>query len=104
MNKNLVKFVVCLATLLVANTAFAQEATAVADKGLVALGAGIGLGLAVLGGGLGMGRAVSSACESVGRNPASAGKLMVPMILGLALIEGAVILAFVVTSSLGGKV
>ncbi len=61
-----------------------------------AIGAGIAIALAVLGGGLGQGRAASSALEGIARNPGAASKIQTPMILGLALIESLVLLAFVV--------
>jgi F-type H+-transporting ATPase subunit c len=88
---------------LLSHPAFAQAAETVA-KGTTnedvkmwgTLGGGLAIGLAVLGGGLGQGRAASSALEGIARNPGAAAKIQTPMILGLALIESLVLLAFVV--------
>ena len=49
--------------------------------GLIALGAGLGIGIAALGVGLGQGRASAAAMESIGRNPNSADRIFVPMII-----------------------
>ena len=64
----------------------------------MAIGKAIAISLAALGAGLGQGRAVASAMEGIGRNPAAAGKLFVPMILGLVFMESLVILSFVIGS------
>ena len=81
-----------------APAAFAEEAVAAASggNGLAALGAGLGIGIAVMGGALGQSKAAASALEGMSRNPAASGKLMVPMIIALALIESLVLLAFVI--------
>ncbi len=60
------------------------------------IGAGLAIGSAVIGGALGQGRAVGAMLESFGRNPSVGGKLLAPMLIGMALIESLVILAFVV--------
>ena len=102
--KNAVMFLLLSAVAVFApNMAFAADAGA-ASSGWLALGAGIAVGFAALGGTLGQGKAASSALDSVGRNPAAAGKLLVPMILGLALIESLVILAWVIANNLAGKI
>jgi F-type H+-transporting ATPase subunit c len=77
-------------------TAVAEEATNAAVSSLAPLGAGLAIGMAVVGGALGQGRVVGSMLESFGRNPSVGGKLLTPMILGMALIESLVILAFVI--------
>jgi F-type H+-transporting ATPase subunit c len=89
---------------LLSHPAFAQAAEAAAKgattnedvKMWATIGGGLAIGLAVLGGGLGQGRAASSALEGIARNPGAAAKIQTPMILGLALIESLVLLAFVV--------
>jgi F-type H+-transporting ATPase subunit c len=65
-------------------------------KAWCALGAGIAIGLGVLGGAVGQGRAAAAALEGVSRNPGAAARIQTPMILGLALIESLVLLAFVI--------
>ena len=60
------------------------------------IGAGLAIGLAAFGGGLGQGKTAAAALEGIARNPAAQGKIFVPMIIGLALIESLVIYAFLV--------
>ena len=84
------------------NVAFAADG-AMGGNSLLAIGAGIAVGFAALGGTLGQGKAAGAALDSIGRNPAAAGKLLVPMILGLALIESLVILAWVIANNIAGK-
>jgi F-type H+-transporting ATPase subunit c len=67
------------------------------------IGAGVAIGLAVLGGGLGQGRAAAAALEGISRNPGAAPRIQTPMILGLALIESLVLMAFVIAFFLQGK-
>jgi F-type H+-transporting ATPase subunit c len=62
----------------------------------IALGAGLAIGLSAIGGGLGQGKAVASALEGIARNPGAAGKIVTPMIIGLAMIESLVIYGLVV--------
>jgi F-type H+-transporting ATPase subunit c len=64
------------------------------------VGAGLGIGLAVLGGGLAQGKTAGAALEGMARNPQAAGSRLTPMILGLALIESLVLLAFLVTNGM----
>ncbi|GIL17196.1 MAG: hypothetical protein BroJett040_09470 [Oligoflexia bacterium] len=102
-------FAVIVSTLL-ANVAMAQDAAhaaaagGITDKGLIALAAGLAIGLAAFGGALGQSKAAASALEGIARNPAAQGKIFVPMIIGLALIESLVIYALVVAFALNGKV
>lgn len=93
------KLVVALAASMVAVPAFAQEA-ANHDKGLTAIGAALAIGLAAFGGALGQGKAASSALEGISRNPAASGKIVTPMIIGLALIESLVIYALLIAFKL----
>ena len=74
----------------------AKVVTATNAFGFTALAAGIAIGLAVLGGALGQSKAAAAALEGMSRNPAASGKLLVPMIIALALIESLVLLAFVI--------
>ena len=79
--------------------AFAEEAGATGGSALGPIGAGLAIGMAVIGGGIGQGKAVGAMLESFGRNPTVGGKLLAPMLIGMALIESLVILAFVVALS-----
>jgi F-type H+-transporting ATPase subunit c len=67
-----------------------------ASKWAVYLGAGLAIGIAAHGTGIGQGTAVSKAVEGISRNPGAAGKIMTPMIIGLAMIESLAIYALVV--------
>jgi F-type H+-transporting ATPase subunit c len=83
-----------------AGVAMAAEPGAGLDpqvKAMIAIAAGIGLGIAAAGGGIGQGRAVASALEGIGRNPGASGKIITPMIIGLAMIESLVIYSLVVS-------
>lgn len=66
------------------------------DRGMIGLGAAIGLGLAAFGAALGQGRATAAAMESIGRNPNSADRLFTPLLLGLALMEALALYPFVI--------
>jgi len=94
------------ATFLLPLLAFAQDDRAGANafdvRSWAAAGAGIAIGLAVLGGALGQGRAAASALEGISRNPGASARIQTPMILGLALIESLVLLAFVIAFFLQG--
>ncbi len=101
-----------VATLLVPAIAFAQQAGAAAAGsankfdagGYLGVAAGLAIGLAALGGTLGQGRATAAALEGISRNPGAAARIQTPMILGLALIESLVLLAFVVAFILQQKI
>jgi len=72
-------------------------------KAYIAIAAGIGIGIAAFGGALGQGRAAAAALEGIGRNPGASGKMFVPFILALALVESLVIYALVIAFMLVGK-
>lgn len=105
--KKLVAGTVSLAALLVPSIALAQE-TAAADansyKSLIPLGVGLTLGLAAFGGAFGQGRAAAAALDGIARNPAAAGKIQVPLIVALALMEGLTIFSWLVAQGLVGKI
>ena len=94
------------ATFLFPILAFAQDEKVGANlndvKAWAAAGAGIAIGLGVLGGALGQGRAAAAALEGISRNPGASARIQTPMILGLALIESLVLLAFVIAFFLQG--
>ena len=87
--------------------AFAEETVAHATGGAGAdLGfpAAITIGIAALGGAIGQGLTASAAMTGISRNPGAQGKMFVPMIIGLALIESLVIYALVIAFQLVGKI
>ena len=71
--------------------------------GLIGLAAAAAIGLAAVAGTTGQARVISAALEAIGRNPGAAGKVFLPMIIGLAFVESLVIFSFVIAYSLGGK-
>ncbi|MCA1932334.1 MAG: ATP synthase F0 subunit C [Calditerrivibrio sp.] len=78
-------------------SAFAAEGEATGKSWAIYLAAGLGMGIAAFGTGLGQGKAVASAVEGISRNPGASGKIMTPMIIGLAMIESLAIYALVVS-------
>ncbi len=107
LKSKLVSLAAFAAAFIVPALAFAQQA-APANKfdatAYIPLGAGLAIGLAALGGTMGQGRATAAALEGISRNPGAAARIQTPMILGLALIESLVLLAFVIAFILQGKV
>jgi len=103
----LVTFGAAAITLLAGSSAFAQGGAdpvlADRDKWL-GLAAALAIGLSALGGALGQGRAAGSALEGISRNPQASGKIFVPMIVGLALIESLVIYGLLIAFQLFGKI
>lgn len=106
-----------LTALLASSSAFAEEATTAAvaagtsatagvsgTVGWVALSVGIMMGLAVLGGTLGQSKAANAALDGIARNPAASGKLTLPLVLSLALMESLVLFAFLIGLSLQGSI
>jgi F-type H+-transporting ATPase subunit c len=104
MSKVFHMFFMMLGMLFIASPSFAQDGGGADAGGLIALGAGLGIGIAALGVGLGQGRATAAAMESIGRNPNSADRIFVPMIIGLALMEALCLYALVIAFFLQGKI
>jgi F-type H+-transporting ATPase subunit c len=84
-----------MGVLFITSIAFASEGSTAGDA-YSSIGAGLAIGLAALGGSLGQGKASAAALEGIARNPTAQGKIFVPMIIGLALIESLVLYAFVI--------
>ncbi len=99
------KLMLVIATTIVSAAAFAQEAAPVAEAaagkdGLVAIAAAIAIALSVFGGAMAQGKTAATALDGIARNPAASGKILIPMILGLALIESLVIYALIIALKL----
>ncbi len=60
------------------------------------LGPAIAMGLGALGPGIGLGILMGKALEAIGRNPEAAGKIQIPMFIGLAFTEAVAIYALVI--------
>jgi F-type H+-transporting ATPase subunit c len=87
-----------------ASVAMAAEEAAAAAGGLppnvkvaIAIGAGFGISIAAFGGALSQSRGLTSALDGIARNPAASGKIVTPMIIGLAMIESLVIYSLLVS-------
>jgi F-type H+-transporting ATPase subunit c len=79
--------------------AFAAEGAAngtASGDAYQSLAAALAIGIAAFGGALGQGKTAAAALDGIARNPAAQGKIFVPMIIGLALIESLVLYAFVI--------
>jgi len=103
---SLVTFGIAAVVLLASSSAFAQGVDpAIADRDKwLGLAAALAIGLSALGGALGQGRAAGAALEGIARNPQASGKIFVPMIVGLALIESLVIYGLLIAFQLFGKI
>lgn len=80
----------------------AQATQLFGDKGLAALGAGLGLGFVVIGAAKGIGHIAGNACESTARQPEASGKIFLAMLISAALIEGFTFFAIIQCAGLGG--
>jgi len=94
----------------VVGLALAAEGSAAATEGLppevkvaIAIGAGLGIAIAAFGGAMGQGRGLAAALDGIARNPAASGKIVTPMIIGLAMIESLVIYSLLISLLLLGK-
>jgi len=100
MKKLALRLVSFAAPLALTATAFAQDAADAEGQAIAiagrALAAGLAIGIAAFGCGLAQGRAAAAALEGIARNPNASGKIFVPLILGLALIESLAIYALVI--------
>ena len=97
LKRKLCSFVAVLAALVAMPlVALAQQPGASDSKSGVglALGAALAIGMAAIGGTIAQGRATSAALEGIARQPSAAGRLFTPLILGLAMIESLVLLAW----------
>ena len=106
------KVATVIGVLLFSTQAFAAEGAAFtldtltdgSFLGLMGLGAGLGVGLAAFGAASGQGKAAAAALDGIARNPSAGGKMFVPLVLSLALMESLVILSFLVTNGIGGAI
>ena len=101
--------VVATALVLCPAMAFAQGMAQAASNQFdsnswLAAASGFAIGIAALGGTMGQSRAAAAALEVISRNPGAAARIQTPMILGLALIESLVLLAWVIAFFLQGKI
>jgi len=64
------------------------------------LGKALAIGIGAIGPAIGIGLIGMKAVEGIGRNPEAAGKIFVPMLLGMAFAEAIAIYALVVAFTL----
>jgi F-type H+-transporting ATPase subunit c len=97
-----------IAATFAASALFANEGGAPAASGDIgswlAIAAALAIALPALGGALGQGKAAAAALEGIARNPSASGKIFVPMILGMALIESLVLFGLLMAFILSGKI
>lgn len=105
--KTIVKlFMTVVPTILAAGSLFAETGATSSDSnaGYYAIAAALAIGLPAIGGTLAQGRAAAAALEGIARNPGASGKIFVPMILGMALIESLVLFGLIMAFILSGKI
>ena len=79
------------------------QTTLFADKGLLALGAGLGAGLICIGSAKGIGHLAGQAMEGIARQPEAGGRIGTNMIIAAALIEGFTFFALLICFLMQGK-
>lgn len=67
---------------------------------MVLLAKALAIGMGSLGPALGIGMVGAKAMEAIGRNPEAAGKIFVPMLLGMAFAEAIAIYALIIAFTL----
>ncbi len=75
---------------------YAGGGAPLSEKGLSALGAGIGYGFAAIGPGIGIGYVVGKAIDAMAMHPEQAGQVRTTMFLGIAFTEALALIGFVV--------
>lgn len=80
-----------------ADEAAAETAAEDDPTGAKAIAAGIAIGLAAAAGAVGMGIAIAKSNEAISRQPEADGKIRSTLMLGLILIETAIIYALVIS-------
>lgn len=102
------RFFLISATFLFSALGFCNEAAAAggiaSNSGWYAIAAALAIGLPAIGGTLGQGKAVAAALEGIARNPGASGKVFVPMILGIAMIESLVLFGLIIAFMLAGNI
>jgi F-type H+-transporting ATPase subunit c len=82
----------------------AQTTQLFGDRGLIALGAGLGAGLVCIGSAKGIGHLAGQAMEGIARQPEAGGRIGTNMIIAAALIEGFTFFALVICLLLNNKI
>ncbi len=105
--KKLVKslLLVVVGVLMGFSLAHAAEAAALTAevKKVIAIAAGFGMAAASSIAAVSQGKAITKAMEGIGRNPEASGRILTPMIIGLAMIEALAIYTLVIALMLVTK-
>ncbi len=72
-------------------------------SGLIAIGAGLAMGLAAMGVGIGQGIVSNGAMHGISRQPEMSNKMIGYMIVAMAIMETSLVLGFVVSLILLGR-
>ncbi|MEM7588783.1 MAG: ATP synthase F0 subunit C [Myxococcota bacterium] len=106
MKKNMKNIMSAFVLITVSLPAFAETAQVApaSMKGWYALAAALAIGLPALAGALAQGRTAAAALEGIARNPEASGKIFVPMILGLAMIESLVLFGLIMAFMLSANI
>lgn len=92
--------VLALASIAAANEGAAPAAAAGISESVkvaIAIAAGFGIAIASAFGALSQAKGLSTALDGIARNPNASGKIVTPMIIGLAMIESLVIYSLVIS-------
>jgi len=91
--------VLALASIAAASDGAAPAAAGISEsvKVAIAIAAGFGIAIASAFGALSQAKGLSTALDGIARNPAASGKIVTPMIIGLAMIESLVIYSLVIS-------
>jgi F-type H+-transporting ATPase subunit c len=82
----------------------AESTMLLGEKGLMAVGAGLGAGLTTIGAAKGIGHLAGNAVESIARQPEVGGRVFTSMIIAAALIEGFTFFALVICNGIVGEI
>lgn len=106
--RNVVRFLKIAGPLMISSFGVFAEGAAgeggASNYAAYAIAAAIAIALPAMGGALGQGRAAAAALDGIARNPGASGKIFVPMILGMALIESLVLFGLIMAFILSGKI
>jgi F-type H+-transporting ATPase subunit c len=81
-----------------------QATQLMGDKGLLAVGAGLGAGIVTLGAAKGIGHLAGEAMGGIARQPEAGGRIFTSLIIAAALIEGFTFFALVVCNGIASKI
>ena len=81
----------------------AEGTQLIGDKGLMAVGAGLGAGFIVMGAAKGIGHLAGEATSGIARQPEAGGRIFTSLIIAAALIEGFTFFALVICNGMASS-